>query len=229
METPPNHEAPSQVTLPSEHVRPDFRTQKYDRQLRLWAASGQASLESAHVLVVGGNATATSMLKNIVLPGIGQFTILDDKRIDEADLGNNFFLEPGSSKVGDSRAQEAVRYLGELNDGVKAHAVVQVRAFVQRRLTRLTCTMRLMRMQQSVSDFLSASGTDPLAPYTLVITDNAPPEDTLLLSDRCWDAGLPLIAVKSSGFIGSVRTQMQEVHCKRRLARLPVLCLTSSN
>lgn len=127
MDTPPNHEAPSAVTLPSEHVRPDFHTQKYDRQLRLWAASGQASLENAHVLVIGGNATATSMLKNLVLPGIGQFTILDDKPIDAADLGNNFFLEAGSSQIGNARAAEAVRYLAELNDGVKASAIVKVR------------------------------------------------------------------------------------------------------
>ena len=124
MDNPPAHEAPSfDVKLTS---RPDAKTQRYDRQLRLWAASGQAALESAHVLVVNGSATATSILKNLVLPGIGQFTILDDKRIDNADLGNNFFLEPGSSRLGDYRAVETAKYLAELNEGVRANALTKV-------------------------------------------------------------------------------------------------------
>lgn len=49
--------------------RPSSKQQRYDRQLRLWASSGQSALENAHVLVVNGNATATSTLKNLVLPG----------------------------------------------------------------------------------------------------------------------------------------------------------------
>lgn len=130
MDTPPGHEAPSQVIHQSMHYLPDAKQQRYDRQLRLWAASGQASLESAHILVVNASATATSLLKNLVLPGIGAFTLLDDKRVDEADLGNNFFLEPGSTQVGDWRAVEAAKYLAELNEGVKAHALTKVRSGV---------------------------------------------------------------------------------------------------
>jgi amyloid beta precursor protein binding protein 1 len=106
---------------------PDAKTQRYDRQLRLWAASGQAALESAHVLVVSGSALATSTLKNLVLPGVGAFTILDDAEITGEDLGNNFFLSPGESKIGDSRAQQAVKYLSELNEGVNARFIKQVR------------------------------------------------------------------------------------------------------
>lgn len=49
--------------------RPNAHQQKYDRQLRLWAAAGQSALEHAHVLVVNANATAASTLKNLVLPG----------------------------------------------------------------------------------------------------------------------------------------------------------------
>lgn len=68
-----------------------------------------------------------------------------------------------------------------------------------------------------MSDFLGSSPADVLSPYSIVVTVNEPPEDTLILSDRCWEAGIPLIAVKSNGYIGSVRTQMQEVHCKHTL------------
>ena len=106
--------------------RPDAKTQRYDRQLRLWAASGQAALESAHVLVVSGSALATSTLKNLVLPGVGSFTILDDAKVTPEDLGNNFFLQPGETKVGDLRAKEAMKYLSELNEGVKASFIDKV-------------------------------------------------------------------------------------------------------
>ena len=50
---------------------PSDKEKKYDRQLRLWAASGQAALESANVLLVnsGGGTVGVEALKNLVLPG----------------------------------------------------------------------------------------------------------------------------------------------------------------
>lgn len=51
---------------------PSDKEKKYDRQLRLWAASGQAALESANVLLVnsGGGTVGVETLKNLVLPGL---------------------------------------------------------------------------------------------------------------------------------------------------------------
>jgi amyloid beta precursor protein binding protein 1 len=91
--------------------------------IRLWAASGQSALENSRILVISGSATSTSILKNLVLPGIGHFTILDAESVTPEDAGNNFFLE-GPSSIGKSRAQEAVRLLSELNDGVEGKADV---------------------------------------------------------------------------------------------------------
>lgn len=50
---------------------PTEKEKKYDRQLRLWAASGQAALESANILLVnsGAGAVGVETLKNLVLPG----------------------------------------------------------------------------------------------------------------------------------------------------------------
>ncbi|KAJ3894343.1 hypothetical protein GG344DRAFT_41276 [Lentinula edodes] len=103
---------------------PDAKTRRYDRQLRLWAASGQAALESARILVIPATATATSILKNLVLPGLGHFTVMDDKAVTGADAGNNFFLD-GSKSIGKSRAEEAVKGLMEMNDGVEGVADVR--------------------------------------------------------------------------------------------------------
>jgi hypothetical protein len=52
---------------------------KYDRQLRLWGANGQRALAEASVLLIGADGVGSETLKNLVLPGIGSFTILDDK------------------------------------------------------------------------------------------------------------------------------------------------------
>ncbi len=50
---------------------PSEKEKKYDRQLRLWAASGQAALESANILLVnsGAGCVGVETLKNLVLPG----------------------------------------------------------------------------------------------------------------------------------------------------------------
>jgi NEDD8-activating enzyme E1 regulatory subunit len=104
---------------------PTSKERKYDRQLRLWAASGQAALEDAHVLLVNATVVGTEALKNLVLPGIGAFTVLDIAKVMDEDVGSNFFLDQESE--GKSRAEETCRYLQELNPDVKGHWLSPVR------------------------------------------------------------------------------------------------------
>jgi amyloid beta precursor protein binding protein 1 len=56
----------------SLRLGPTDKERKYDRQLRLWAASGQAALESANILLVnsGTGTVGIEALKNLVLPGL---------------------------------------------------------------------------------------------------------------------------------------------------------------
>ena len=53
---------------------PTSKERKYDRQLRLWAANGQAALEEANVLLLnsGPGVVGVETLKNLVLPGTTQ-------------------------------------------------------------------------------------------------------------------------------------------------------------
>ncbi|KAJ6443120.1 nucleoside diphosphatase [Purpureocillium lavendulum] len=110
-------EAATAQTPPVLHG-PSDKERKYDRQLRLWAASGQAALESANILLVnsGSGTVGAETLKNLVLPGIGRFTIIDAATVDDADLGVNFFLD--DSCLGKSRAECCARLLQELNPEV---------------------------------------------------------------------------------------------------------------
>ncbi|KAI0874136.1 hypothetical protein GGS24DRAFT_490257 [Hypoxylon argillaceum] len=98
---------------------PTEKEKKYDRQLRLWAASGQAALESANILLVnsGAGTVGVETLKNLVLPGIGKFVIVDDTVVDQADLGVNFFLD--ESCLGRSRSECCTKLLLELNPEVQ--------------------------------------------------------------------------------------------------------------
>jgi len=114
------------VTPPALQV-PTAKEKKYDRQLRLWAASGQKALEEAHVLLFnnGAGVVGIETIKNLVLPGVGNFTIVDQNNVEEEDLGVNFFLAEES--LGRSRAEECCKYLQELNPEVMGHAIHQVR------------------------------------------------------------------------------------------------------
>ncbi|KAL8280567.1 hypothetical protein RQP46_006890 [Phenoliferia psychrophenolica] len=171
------------VSVPS--ARPDAHTQKYDRQLRLWASTGQSALETASILVVNATATAASTLKNLVLPGIGKFTILDPAATEGSDVGNNFFLEPSS--IGKPRAEEVTRFLLELNSDVTGLATVKDLAEV---------------LEQS---------PETLAQYSLIIAVDVNPTLLPKLADVAWDHAIPLIKVRSCGFYGSLRTQIKEL------------------
>ena len=86
---------------------------RYDRSELLWGAGGQARLSSARVVALGLTATVAEALKNLILPGLNRFLIVDDGLVTSRDLGTNFFLSGGD--LGRRRADAAVRELSELN------------------------------------------------------------------------------------------------------------------
>ena len=155
----------------------------------MWAASGQAALESSKILVISASATSTSILKNLVLPGIGQFTIIDDKAVTPEDAGNNFFLN-GHYSIGKSRAEEAVACLRELNDGVEG----------------ISDTSNFERRFNSDPSFLAA--------YTIIVAHNLHPTLLDKVAEFLWaDLSLPtLIVVRSAGFLAEFFIQFHEHH-----------------
>ncbi|THV05133.1 hypothetical protein K435DRAFT_745970 [Dendrothele bispora CBS 962.96] len=175
------------TTAVATEGRPDDKTRRYDRQLRLWAATGQAALENARLLVISGSATSTSILKNLVLPGVGHFTILDHTEVTPEDAGNNFFLE-GPSSIGKSRAEEAVRLLCELNEGVVGKADTGNVAEI---------------LDKNPSYFES---------FSLVIAHNLHPVLLDKLSTLLWsDPTYPILAVvNSAGFLAEFSLQFHE-------------------
>lgn len=53
-------------------------------------------IQNASVLVAGVRALSNELCKNLALAGIGSITLLDDKVVDDDDLGVQFFLEEGA-------------------------------------------------------------------------------------------------------------------------------------
>jgi amyloid beta precursor protein binding protein 1 len=95
--------------------------EKYDRQLRLWGLEGQQKLSNTTVCCFGSSAVATETLKNLVLPGIGSFVVVDDALVSKRDLGQNFFLE--RTDLGRPRAEAVVERLLELNPEIKGQGM----------------------------------------------------------------------------------------------------------
>ena len=93
---------------------------KYDRQLRLWGTQGQRALMRSHILLINADASGTEALKNLVLPGVGHFTVLDNQIVCESDLGTNFFVD--ASSIGRNRSEVVVELLNEMNPDVVGHS-----------------------------------------------------------------------------------------------------------
>ncbi|KAJ9604428.1 hypothetical protein H2200_011264 [Cladophialophora chaetospira] len=181
--------APREVTPPPLQA-PTAKEKKYDRQLRLWAASGQRALEESHVLLIvgdeacGSNSTiaGAETLKNLILPSIGSFTIADSAKVTEADLGVNFFLEPSS--LNKSRAEETQRLLQELNPDVSGHAITA-----------------------PLSEWLPADGS--LTPYNLILLCAPVPQEQLRrICAYASASSIPVVYIQSAGFFASLSIQL---------------------
>ncbi|KAM0751876.1 hypothetical protein T439DRAFT_325070 [Meredithblackwellia eburnea MCA 4105] len=88
----------------------------YDRQIRLWGVEAQNKMRTSSVLLLTLRGIAVEIAKNIVLAGIGNLTLLDDKDVSEEDLGANFFLR--EEDVGRKRVQAAAPRIQALNPRV---------------------------------------------------------------------------------------------------------------
>jgi NEDD8-activating enzyme E1 regulatory subunit len=103
---------------------------KYDRQIRLWGGHGQRMLSTSSVLLLNATGAGTETLKNLILPAVGHFTVVDHENVTERDCGNNFFVTVES--IGHPRAQVTSELLKELNPDVQGDFIVaKVDKFVE--------------------------------------------------------------------------------------------------
>ncbi|GBG27243.1 NEDD8-activating enzyme E1 regulatory subunit [Hondaea fermentalgiana] len=159
---------------------------KYDRQLRLWGSHGQKSLAEAHILLLKAGPTGTETLKNLVLPGIGKFTVVDDENVGEADVSNNFFVT--QEYLGKGRAETTCELLQELNPDVKGEFVVS-----------------------DPVEFVTRDST-VLNTFTLVIATEMPEQNLLAIEEALLPHNVPMVVARTYGFIGVCRI-VSHTHC----------------
>ncbi|XP_031424594.1 NEDD8-activating enzyme E1 regulatory subunit [Clupea harengus] len=160
------------------------KEQKYDRQLRLWGDHGQESLENAHVCLINATATGTEILKNLVLPGIGAFTIVDGHKVSGEDVGNNFFLSNNS--IGKNRAQAATELLQELNSDVSGNFV------------------------EEAPDKLLDNDPEFFHRFSLVVGVQLPESTCVRLGAVLWNASVPFLVCRTYGLTAYMRLVVRE-------------------
>jgi len=160
------------------------KSKRYDRQLRLWGDHGQTSLEKSSVCLVNATAAGTEILKSLVLPGLGSFTIIDNNKVKGEDAGNNFFVT--ADDIGDNRGEVTTKLLLEMNHDVTGDFV-----------------------DESVEQVLEQN-PDFFKRFSLVVTCDLPARPLLQIADKLYLQHIPLLVVKISGFIGYIRLQVAE-------------------
>ncbi|CAK9018868.1 NEDD8-activating enzyme E1 regulatory subunit, partial [Durusdinium trenchii] len=130
--------------------------------------------------------TGTETLKNLVLPGIGRFTVVDDGKVDVADTSNNFFVT--ADAVGKPRAEVTCGLLNELNPDVQGSF--------------------------KVCDPLEfARDATNLHEYSLVVVTELPEKALLELEVLFRKARVPVVVARTYGFVGICRVLTMEPHC----------------
>ncbi|PVH16493.1 uncharacterized protein CXQ87_004786 [Candidozyma duobushaemuli] len=160
------------------------RSERYDRQLRLWAKDGQSRLERSHVCLINATPTGAEALKNLILPGIGAFTVVDERVVSEEDLSGNFFLT--EDDIGLEIAYQMSRSLSELNPDVVYRAV-----------------------PESIEEcLLNPAFFDEFD--IVLVSDYIPLSDMLVLKQRLWNKNVPLLHVNSCGLYGTLQVFCEE-------------------
>jgi len=157
---------------------------RYDRQLRLWGEHGQSALEASSVLFIGVNATTCEVAKNLILPGIGRLTLLDDETVRPRHLMSNFFLT--QEDLDKSVSEAAFHWLSELNPSVKC-------SFDERNL-----------------DTLVEQNTEFFKRFSLVLVSRISLENLEKLKKLLFHENIPLFQVETFGMFGRIRVIMKE-------------------
>uniref|UniRef100_A0A672GYC1 NEDD8-activating enzyme E1 regulatory subunit n=1 Tax=Salarias fasciatus TaxID=181472 RepID=A0A672GYC1_SALFA len=156
---------------------------------QLWGDHGQEALENAHVCLINATATGTEILKNLVLPGIGAFTIVDGHTVLLNSLNFNcivWFQVYVHFFTLQNRAQAATELLQELNSDVSGNFV------------------------EESPDKLLDNNPEFFQRFTIVIGVQIPESTCLRLGSVLWSASVPFLICKTYGLIGYMRLVVEE-------------------
>eukprot|EP00357_Protocruzia_adherens_P002316 CAMPEP_0115024230 /NCGR_PEP_ID=MMETSP0216-20121206/33053_1 /TAXON_ID=223996 /ORGANISM="Protocruzia adherens, Strain Boccale" /LENGTH=523 /DNA_ID=CAMNT_0002398127 /DNA_START=16 /DNA_END=1587 /DNA_ORIENTATION=- len=157
---------------------------KYDRQLRLWGSHGQKKLMDASIVFLGASPINTETAKNLVLPGVGKVTIVDNQDVTSRDLGNNFFVS--TEYLGKPRADCVAALVQELNPDVTVSGIKD--------------------------DPVTLINDNPefFSNYSLVVASQLRHDQSKKLCELCKEKNIPLITQRQYGLLGYLRLYKNE-------------------
>ena len=145
------------------------------------------AIETSHICVLGSSGLAAEVLKNLVLPNVGEFTIVDDGLVTAQDCGSNFFVT--QDDVGASRAETVTKWLLEMNPDVKGNTV-----------------------KKSSETVVGKEDLKFFNKFTVVIATQLFGEKLhLKLAEHLFKERIPYIALKVNGLVASMRVQFDEI------------------
>eukprot|EP01084_Bolivina_argentea_P292692 503262_1 len=97
-------------------------TELYDRQIRAWGFEAQKRMRESKILVIGLDGAGSENLKNLVLAGLGNITILENRLITESLIETHFYLD--SSHLNKYFADIALLYFSEMNPNISLNKCI---------------------------------------------------------------------------------------------------------
>lgn len=91
--------------------------QLYDRQIRAWGVGAQKRMRESKILMVGLDGAGSECLKNLVLAGLGNITILENNKINKLLIETHFYLT--NDDLNKNFADIAIEYFSEMNPNIK--------------------------------------------------------------------------------------------------------------
>ena len=160
------------------------KTMRYDRQLRLWGDEGQTLLENSTVCLFNATTLGCEILKNLILPGVGKVSIVDNRNVTLEDIQTNFFLS--SHDIGGSIAPSVSAKLQQLNTDVK-----------------------MDYYNLSISEFVHHH-LDSLKFFSIFIACNVQYAEVKEVVQVAWDAKIPFIFANSLGMYSDIKLVIKE-------------------
>ena len=151
---------------------------KYDRQTRLWG-EGQILICAAKLLCLNSDSCSSEILKNLILSGVGEVTIVDDAKISSDDIKNNFFVD--SEDVGKLRGEIILKNLLELNPDVKGNFI-----------------------NKSAKEYINDEKNNFMS-FTVLVATNLLSEENNKLYSISKKYNLRLVIVKNNGLMNYIR------------------------
>ena len=151
---------------------------KYDRQTRLWG-EGQILISSSKLLCLNSDSLSSEILKNLILSGVGEVTIIDKATITNEDTKTNFFVD--LNDIGKSRGEIILKNLLELNPDVKGNFI-----------------------EKTAKEFLDDDNND-INKYDIIIAANLKKEEDNKLYEIAKKKGIRIVIIKNNGLIGFLR------------------------